>query len=97
MRPIPLLVLPSPALVSGANGRRDTLLDEDSRCLTAAGAGARVDAFADAGGDPAGTLDGVDGEWDAITDRLGRDSQVAAWNTYLELPGSTAANTIGGA
>ena len=48
-----------------------------------------------AGGDPQSTLDGVVGEWDAITDRLGRDAQVEAWASYLELPGSTAANTIG--
>ena len=49
-----------------------------------------------AGDDPQSTLDGVVGEWDAITDRLGRDAQIEAWASYLETPGSTAANTIGG-
>ncbi len=46
------------------------------------------------GADPQGALDTAAGEWEAITDRLGRDTQIEAWNEYLAIPGSSVDNTI---
>lgn len=46
------------------------------------------------GRDPQQALDEAAAEWDRITDRLGTDEQRDAYRAFLELPGSTADNTI---
>ena len=47
-----------------------------------------------AGEDVKKGLDGAAKEWDAITEKLGVDSQRAAYAQFLKLPGATAKNTI---
>jgi multiple sugar transport system substrate-binding protein len=39
-------------------------------------------------------LDDAAKEWDAITQKLGVDTQKAAYAEFLKLPGATAKNTI---
>ena len=48
------------------------------------------------GSEPSDALDAAVGEWNEITDRIGRDSQVEMWNSYLEVPGSSPANVAAG-
>jgi len=47
-----------------------------------------------AGGDPKATLDKAAAEWDGITDRIGTDSQKAAYAEFKKLPGSYPDHTI---
>jgi multiple sugar transport system substrate-binding protein len=47
-----------------------------------------------AGEDPAAALATADAEWNAITDRLGVDSQKAFYEEFKKLPGAYADNTI---
>ena len=47
-----------------------------------------------AGKDVQQGLDDAAKEWDAITKKLGVDTQRAAYAQFLKLPGSTARNTI---
>jgi multiple sugar transport system substrate-binding protein len=46
------------------------------------------------GRDPQQALDEAAAEWDRITDRLGDDAQRDHYDAFLELPGSTAENTV---
>jgi len=46
------------------------------------------------GADPKAALETAAAEWDATTDRLGKDSQKAFFAEYLKLPGSSADNTV---
>ncbi len=47
-----------------------------------------------AGTDPHAALTKAAAEWDAITDKIGVDSQRAAYQQFLKLPGSAANHTI---
>ena len=47
-----------------------------------------------AGEDPASALGKADGEWDAITARIGVDAQRSAYEQFLKLPGCYADHTI---
>ena len=47
-----------------------------------------------AGTDPKEALETAAAEWDAVTDRLGVESQKGYYTEFLKLPGATADNTI---
>jgi multiple sugar transport system substrate-binding protein len=47
-----------------------------------------------AGADPKASLETAAAEWDATTERLGKDSQKAYYQEFLKLPGSTGENTV---
>jgi multiple sugar transport system substrate-binding protein len=47
-----------------------------------------------AGEDPKTALETAAAEWDAVTDRLGAESQKAYYAEFLKLPGATAENTV---
>ncbi len=47
-----------------------------------------------AGADPQTSLETAAAEWDATTERLGKDSQLAYYTEFLKLPGATADNTV---
>jgi multiple sugar transport system substrate-binding protein len=47
-----------------------------------------------AGADPKASLETAAAEWDATTERLGKDSQKGYYQEFLKLPGATADNTV---
>jgi multiple sugar transport system substrate-binding protein len=47
-----------------------------------------------AGADPKASLETAAAEWDATTERLGKDTQKGYYQEFLKLPGATADNTV---